>query len=49
LAPLIADGLVFRRGSILQVSEEARPLVRAVAAAFDAYLIDGTQRHVAAV
>ena len=35
LAPLIADGLVIRRGFRLEVPAEARPLVRAVAAAFE--------------
>lgn len=38
LPDLIADGLVRREGDILSVPDEARPLVRAVAACFDAYL-----------
>ena len=49
LLELEADGLIRRDGSIVEVVEEARPLVRAVAAAFDAYLPQSTARHVAAV
>lgn len=49
LAQLERDGLVRRQGSLLEVAEEARPLVRAVAAAFDAYLPQSTARHVTAV
>lgn len=49
LARLELDGLIRRRGSVVEVVEEARPLVRAVAAAFDAYLPETEARHVAAV
>jgi oxygen-independent coproporphyrinogen-3 oxidase len=49
LAPLLADRLVRRRGERLEVPPEARPLVRAVAAAFDAYLDDGAGRHARAI
>jgi oxygen-independent coproporphyrinogen-3 oxidase len=49
LAPFLADGLVRRRGARLEVPVEARPLVRAVAAAFDTYLEEGADRHARAV
>ena len=49
LSELEADGLIRRNGSVVEVVEEARPLVRAVAAAFDAYLPQSTARHVTAV
>jgi oxygen-independent coproporphyrinogen III oxidase len=49
LTELEADGLIRRRGSAIEVHAEARPLVRAVAAAFDAYLPQSTARHVTAV
>ena len=49
LAPLIADGLIVRSGYRLEVTAEARPLVRAVAAAFDAYLPGTEARHASAV
>ncbi|HTR16009.1 MAG TPA: oxygen-independent coproporphyrinogen III oxidase [Acetobacteraceae bacterium] len=38
LAELAADGLIARDGASLTVTERGRPFVRAVAAAFDAYL-----------
>jgi oxygen-independent coproporphyrinogen III oxidase len=38
LEPLIADGLVKRRGTSLFVTPHARPLVRSIAAAFDTHL-----------
>ncbi|NBN78782.1 oxygen-independent coproporphyrinogen III oxidase [Microvirga tunisiensis] len=38
LAPLMADGVVARAGSVVSVPEDARPYVRVAAAAFDAYL-----------
>ena len=44
-----ADGLIRWSGSRIEVVEEARPLVRAVAAAFDSYLPKSTARHVTAV
>lgn len=43
------DGLIRRYGNHVEVIEEARPLVRAVAAAFDAYLPAAATRHVTAV
>jgi len=46
LDDLEADGLVRRRGTIVEVTEEARPLVRAVAAVFDAYLPPAATGHV---
>lgn len=49
LEELERDGLIRRSGSIVEVREEARPLVRAVAAAFDAYLPQSTASHVTAV
>jgi oxygen-independent coproporphyrinogen-3 oxidase len=49
LHPLESDGLIRRSGNSIEVTEEARPLVRAVAAAFDAYLPSGTTKHVTAV
>lgn len=49
LDELLLDGLVTRNGSLIEVSRDARPLVRSVAAAFDAYLHQGAARHAAAV
>jgi oxygen-independent coproporphyrinogen-3 oxidase len=49
LEQLEADGLVVCSGDRIEVTEQARPLVRAVAAAFDAYLPQSGARHVAAV
>lgn len=49
LAELEADGLIRRSGSSIEVTEAGRPLVRAVAAAFDAYLVQSTTPHVTAV
>lgn len=49
LGTLVADGLLRRRGSLIEVPDEARPLVRAVASAFDAYLDPGAGRHARAV
>jgi oxygen-independent coproporphyrinogen-3 oxidase len=49
LAPLAADGLVEVEGACLRVSEAGRPFLRLVAAAFDAYLIQGGARHSQAV
>jgi oxygen-independent coproporphyrinogen III oxidase len=49
LADLERDGIVRRIGSLLQVTPQGRPLVRAVCAAFDAYLPDGAKRHSIAV
>lgn len=49
LAPLAADGICAIEGSMITVTDEGRPLVRAVAAAFDQYLKSGEQRHAKAV
>ncbi len=45
LAALAADGLIERHGSLIEVTREAHPLVRSVAAAFDSYLGRGQARH----
>lgn len=42
------EGLIRRSGSIIELAEDARPLVRVVAAAFDAYLSE-TAGHVTAI
>ncbi len=49
LAPLIDDGICTADESRVTVTEKGRPLVRLVAAAFDAYLTAGEQRHSRAV
>ena len=49
LAPLAAQGIVEIAGDRVAVTEAGRPFVRLVAAAFDAYLRQGTQRHSVAV
>jgi oxygen-independent coproporphyrinogen-3 oxidase len=49
LIELEADGLAVRTGWRVRVTEKGRPLVRAVCAAFDAYLEAGAGRHSAAV
>ena len=49
LERLQADGLIRRSGSWVEVTDEARPLVRAVAAAFDAYLPQSPAVHAVAV
>lgn len=46
---LIRDGLVTRNGTVLRMTEQGRPLVRAVAACFDQYLKTNEQRHSKAV
>jgi oxygen-independent coproporphyrinogen-3 oxidase len=48
LKPLLADGLVERDGLQISVKPHARPLVRSIAAAFDAHLA-GADRHSRAV
>jgi len=45
LQPMASDGLVELSGRTLRVSEAGRPLVRNIAAAFDAYLEHGKARH----
>ena len=49
LAALEADGIVRREGRRLVMTEEGKPLVRAVCAAFDRYLNAGEARHSKAV
>lgn len=49
LSPLEADGLVTRNGHRLAMTEEGKPLVRAVCAVFDTYLARGEARHSKAV
>ena len=49
LSALEADGIVMRDGRRLTVTEEGRPLVRAVCAVFDEYLGQGQARHSKAV
>lgn len=46
---LEADGLIRRSGRWIEVTEEGRPFVRAIAAAFDDYLAQSNARHVTAV
>lgn len=43
------DGLIRRYGDIVEVTEDARPLVRVVAAAFDAHLQGSTATHAVAL
>jgi len=47
LSELEADGLIRRSGDFIEVVEEARPLVRVVAGAFDEYLGSGSSHAVA--
>jgi oxygen-independent coproporphyrinogen-3 oxidase len=49
LRTLEQDGLVVRDGDRITVTAAGRPFVRAVAAAFDAYLARGMARHSVAV
>ena len=49
LAALEKDGIAHRSGWRVRVTEEGRPLVRAVCAAFDTYFQTGAARHSAAV
>ena len=49
LAPMRADGVVAVDGWRISVAEAARPLLRTVCAAFDAYLVAGETRHALAV
>jgi len=48
LRPLIADGLVEQDGACISIKPHARPLVRTVAAAFDAHLANA-ERHSRAI
>jgi oxygen-independent coproporphyrinogen-3 oxidase len=49
LRPLIADGLVMIDGACVMMTQEGRLLVRLAAAAFDAYLERGEQKHSRAI
>lgn len=49
LDQFVRDGMIRRSGDWIEVIDEARPLVRTVAAAFDAYLPNSTAAHAAAV
>ncbi len=49
LAEMIADGLVEVKGSRVRLTEAGKPYVRVAAAAFDAYLAQGSARHSVAV
>lgn len=49
LQPLVRDGLVTISDRLIQVTEAGRPLVRNVAAVFDAYLENGQGRHSSAI
>lgn len=49
LEKLESEGIIRRSGNLIELVEEARPLVRVVAAAFDAKLPASTARHVTAV
>lgn len=49
LRPLAADGVVCLKGSVVSVPEAARPLLRCIAAVFDAYLDPESGRHAVAV
>ena len=49
LATLAADGLISRSGAEISVTLLGRPYVRAVCAAFDAYLEPSAKRHALAV
>ncbi|WP_395622595.1 oxygen-independent coproporphyrinogen III oxidase [Sphingomonas daechungensis] len=49
LGPLIADGLVEKHGAEISVKPHARPLVRSIAAAFDAHLAPSADRYSRAV
>jgi oxygen-independent coproporphyrinogen-3 oxidase len=49
LAPLAAQALVRLEGARIAVTEQGRPFVRLIAAAFDAYLPRGGARHSPAV
>jgi oxygen-independent coproporphyrinogen-3 oxidase len=45
LTPFVDDGLAVLNGSTLTVTEAGRPLVRSMAAVFDAYLDPDAGRH----
>ena len=49
LGQLVRDGVAHVDGDVIEVRDEARPLVRAVAAVFDQYLGQGPARHSRAI
>ena len=49
LRPLISDGLVVQDAGVISVKPHARSLIRSIAAAFDAHLTRGDDRHSRAV
>ncbi len=49
LDELIADGIAHRRESVITLDDGARPLVRALASAFDQYLEQAPARHSRAI
>lgn len=49
IAPLVDDGIATREHMRVRVTEDGRPFVRLVAAAFDAYLNRGETRHAKAI
>ncbi|HZD24710.1 MAG TPA: oxygen-independent coproporphyrinogen III oxidase [Alphaproteobacteria bacterium] len=49
LAPFVRDGLVRRAGSRFCITEDGRPIVRAVCALFDRHLLPARFAHAAAV
>jgi oxygen-independent coproporphyrinogen III oxidase len=49
LEPLIADGLIEQDGACISIKPHARPLVRSIAAVFDAHLSSSEDRHSRAV
>jgi oxygen-independent coproporphyrinogen-3 oxidase len=49
LGRLIDAGIVRRAGRQIIVTEEGRPFVRLVAAAFDTYLLENQKRHSVAI
>ena len=49
LDELEIEGLIHRTGDVIEVAEDARPLVRAVAAAFDTKLAASARQHTTAI
>jgi len=49
LDQLVADGIAVREGPVVELTDQARPLVRVLAAAFDQYLGQTPARHSRAV
>ena len=49
LAPMVEDGLTETSGATIRITEQGRPLMRAVCAVFDRYLEAGAARHSQAI